>query len=275
MAARSRRSSTMASSLATEDLARQRTEMHTEASRHASGTTRLASRPKRGEREPKPKRQRRPRRWAPPGWDGNRWSARSIHPGGLETHHEPCMSSFISGKVPSSPTDTTRSTGRLAWLRPRNSVSIWEHFADVKRTASTASVCGAMAADNGSSPASVSVMGNGAPTTETLDRSIAAGAVGAIAGSRRPAPLGSAVSDSGQQLPSFLEASAAVKTSVWLAPTALMLAAATNPRKSATSCATSSSVVGGIGDLDVLAPRTPAVTCPADRVSIMALVNGT
>ena len=271
MAARSRRSSTIASSLATEDLARQRTEIHTEASRRAIGTTRPTSRPKRGEREPKPKRQRRPRRWVPPGWDGNRWSARSIHPGGLETHHEPCMSSFISTTAP-SPSRDTRSTGRLAWLRPRNNVSIWEHFADVKRAANTSPICGAMVADNGSSSASASVMGN-APTTETLNRNIAADAVGVGAGYGRAGLLGGGFGDSGRQLPSFLKETAAGTSPVWLAPTALMLAATAKPTKAATACATSSSVAG-IADLDVLAPRTPAVTCPADRVSIMALVHG-
>ena len=97
----------------------------------------------------------RPRRWAPPGWDGNRWSARSIHPGGLETHHEPCMSSFacISADVP--PTSTCRttntSTGRLSWLRPRNIVSTWEHLADVKRRADSRSFSGTVVVPNATS----------------------------------------------------------------------------------------------------------------------------
>ena len=149
MAARSRRSSTMASSMATQDLARQRTEMHIEAATWKTAGKRRASRPAQ-DREPKPKKPRRPRRWAPPGWDGDRWSARSIQPAGLETHHQPCMSSFISPEVPPS---STGSTGRLSWLRPRNSVSIWEHFAEVKRRADESPVCGAVVASNGSSPA--------------------------------------------------------------------------------------------------------------------------
>ena len=62
--------------------------------------------------------------WAPAGWDGNRWSARSIHPAGLETNHVPDMSSFRDA--------ANEASGGLSWLRPHNRVSIWEHLAEVE-----------------------------------------------------------------------------------------------------------------------------------------------
>jgi hypothetical protein len=123
MASRSRRGSTMASSIATQSLARQRDEMHElAATRYPTGKRKAAARPKKPH-EPKPKKPRRPRRWAPAGWDGNRWSARSIHPAGLETNHVPDMSSFRDA--------ANEASGGLSWLRPHNRVSIWEHLAEV------------------------------------------------------------------------------------------------------------------------------------------------
>jgi hypothetical protein len=269
MAARSRRSTTMASSMATQDLARQRTEMQTEAATwHATGKRPASHR--KHERELKPRKTRRPRRWVPPGWDGNRWSARSIHPGGLETHHEPCMSSFLSTEVMSSSADNTcRYAGRLSWLRPRNSVSIWEHFADVKRRATTAPALGVMVARN----ASLAALAN-APTT--LDRcDVSARTVGADAGCEPPATLGGAVGDGGCQMPSFAAATKASERPVWLARSTRMrpVIAKSSEPAAESSCASSSSATGA-ADLDVSAPKTPAVAFSADRVSIMSLVNG-
>jgi hypothetical protein len=132
MASRSRRGSTMASSIATQSLARQRDEMHeADVTGYPTGK-RKASR-KKIPSEPKPKKPRRPRRWAPAGWGGNRWSARSIHPGGLETTHEPDMSSFRTNGGGTADASTA-STG-LSWLRPQNRVSIWEHLAAIEQRA--------------------------------------------------------------------------------------------------------------------------------------------
>lgn len=256
MAARSRRSSTMASSMATQDLARQRTEMHIEAATWKTAGKRRASRPTQ-DREPKPKKPRRPRRWAPPGWDGDRWSARSIQPAGLETHHQPCMSSFISPEVPPS---STGSTGRLSWLRPRNSVSIWEHFAEVKRRADEPPVCGGVLA-SGIGMASVDL--NNAPATVTVDQTIADSIDG-------PAPWGDG---GGRQVPRFVAGTAASKRPAWPAASSLV-ATMSKSRQATASCASSSSTVDDANLQDVPAPQTPAVTCPADRVSIMSLVSG-
>ena len=259
MATRSRRSSTVANSMATQDLARQRTEMHIEATTWQTVGKRKASRPKQ-DREPKPKKPRRPRRWAPPGWDGVRWSARSIQPGGLETHHQPCMSSFISPEVPPS---STEPTGKLSWLRPRNSVSIWEHFAEVKRRADESPACGAVvASNNGSSPALGSDIGiaigvgmNNAPASATLYRTMADGC------------------DVGRQMPGIVVGTEADKRPAWPGESNLV-AAMSKSRQVTASSSSSSSAVGAANFRDVHAPQTPAVTCPADRVSIMSLVHG-
>jgi len=246
MAARSRRSSTMASTMATQDLARQRTEMHIDATTWQTAGKRKSSRCPKQDREPKPKKQRRPRRWAPPGWDGNRWSARSIQPGGLETHHEPCMSSFISPE-PSSP----ESSRRMSWLRPRNSVSIWEHFAEAKRRADETLACGAVVACSGDAPVLASGIGmasidqhNALVATGTLDRPVAD-----ADGAGCPPP----------------RTIAAEKRPAWQGASTLV-AAMTKSRSSA--------AVDVAGFHDVPAPQTPAVICPADRVSIMSLVSG-
>ena len=130
MAARSRRNSTMASSIATQSLARQREEMHDEHGPRYPTGKRKASRPK-TPREPKPKKPRQPRRWAPAGWDKTRRSARSIHPGGLECHHVPDMSAFHDA-MPSVESSGSEYA-RLSWLRPHNRVSIWEHLAALQR----------------------------------------------------------------------------------------------------------------------------------------------
>ena len=266
MAGRSRRSSTAASSMATENLARQRTEMQAEAATRYPTGKRQASRPKR-ESEPKPKKPRRPRRWAPPGWDGNRWSARSVQPGGLETHHEPCMSSFLTTEESSSSADD-RSTGRLSWLRPRNSVSIWEHYAEVKRRAdmATANEHPLMSA----SGSAVQPMPIGKPAPATTDRAICGSAstngAGQNAGCERLPPRPNALgesSDSDRHLPGFDADGAGSNPTVWPAPGGLV--AAIKSRSSSSR---------EVGDLDVPAPKTPAVACPADRVSIMSLVHG-
>ena len=256
----------MANSMATQDLARQRTEMHIEAATRQTAGKRKASRPKQ-DREQKPKKPRRPRRWAPPGWDGVRWSARSIQPGGLETHHRPCMSSFIAPELPPS---STTSTGKLSWLRPRNSVSIWEHFAEVKRRADESPACGAVVASNGSSPALGSDIGiasvgmNNAPASATLYRTVADGADG-------PPPCSD---DGGWQMPRCVVGAEAGKRSARPAEGNMVVAMSKSRQVTASFASSSSSVVGAANFQDVHAPQTPAVTCPADRVSIMSLVHG-
>ena len=274
MAGRSRRSSTAASSMATENLARQRTEMQAEAATRYPTGKRKASRPKR-ESEPKPKKPRRPRRWAPPGWDGNRWSARSVQPGGLETHHEPCMSSFLTTEESSSSV-ADRSTGRLSWLRPRNSVSIWEHYAEMKRRAEmvTANERPLVSASGGG----VQPMPIGKPASGITDQAICGSSstdgVGQNAKRNGSAPWPGALGESGEsdrRLPGFAANSADGNPTVWPAPGGLVVA---NAKSRMMPTCTSSSSSREPGGLDVPVPKTPAVTCPADRVSIMSLVHG-
>eukprot|EP01046_Picozoa_sp_COSAG06_P057823 COSAG06_NODE_11401_length_1517_cov_1.696328_1_plen_168_part_10 len=128
MAARSRRNSTMASSIATKSLARQREEMHDEHGPRYPTGKRKASRPK-TPREPKPKKPRQPRRWAPAGWDKTRRSARSIHPGGLECHHVPDMSAFHDAmpSVESSGSEYARGCHGCAHTIESVSGSTWQH----------------------------------------------------------------------------------------------------------------------------------------------------
>lgn len=266
--------------MATLDLARQRTEMHTEVAttttRYPTGK-RSASRPKR-DKEAKPKRPRRPRRWVPPGWDRSRWSARSIQPGGLETHHEPCMASFISNTETSLA--DTRSTARLAWLRPRNSVSIWEHLADVNRRPDAApdSVALESGTGNVSTMATrndmhcVGIGNSKRATAQKLEQSIDASTITDVAVADVSTSLDVVFGTSDRPV----AASAVSPKRAGWPGSANMVAAlskSSDPGPVTSSCGSSTSTAGGTG-LDQPAPRTPAETCRADRVAIMSLVNG-
>ena len=112
--------------MATASLTRQRMELHeqalVDAPRYPTGK-RKATRPAISS-EPKVKKPRRPRRWVHPQIESTPWTARSVHPAGLESHHKPNMSAFFSADEPPS---------KLSWLKPRNQVSVWEHMAEGRR----------------------------------------------------------------------------------------------------------------------------------------------
>jgi hypothetical protein len=264
MAVRSRRGSTLASSMATASLTRQRTELHAQARanapRYPTGK-RKVTRPAKSS-EPREKKQRRPRRWAPPNWDGVAWTARSVHPAGLETHHEPNMSAFFTTAVPPS---------KLSWLKPRNQVSIWEHLAEVQRRADSA-YSSSNAAVGGES--SESVPGKGVESCACFSRMGEGTALslhhlqpppGVIPGKQllnRPAAHDCV--DLTGEVPDRGAAAERLGGKVLSVPPSPVLLCGVP----ATEVDQQLLVPWGVSSL-----KTPAATCPANRVSIMSLVS--
>ena len=262
MAARSRRGSTLASSMATASLTRQREELHeqalADAPRYPTGK-RKATRPVRP-KERQPKKPRRPRRWAPPGWDGVTWTARSVHPGGLETHHEPNMSAFFSADQP--------STG-LSWLKPRNQVSIWEHMAEVQRRRDVAAAVAAAAG-----PGTDSVLVPTSSETEMKEKKVVASGTATVVHDRA---LPASASNSCPK-PTHVELPRAAKTvpADYTVPVGQPDRVAEAVSRSPTLSLCGAPATAAAANVDrTLSPalKTPAASCPADRISIVSLVG--
>jgi len=265
----------MASSMATLDLARQRTEMEKEtlasAPRYPTGK-RKATRPSRVASEPQPKQPRRPRRWRPPGWDGVPWTARSVHPGGLESNHEPNMTSFR----PTVRDSDGPSSSRLSWLRPHNRVSIWEHLAEVERQAGTVAASPAVVMSGTSTLSSSGAVRSASvvDTMKALQGSVAREAFADTAENELVKGTAQRLSAAGCSIgPSSYVAVPPAGRPTWAVPS-FGLAVAVSDSPSSTLCAVSSSTVE-VDDPTAPAVTTPAATCPADRVSIESLVNKT
>ena len=258
MAGRSRRGSTLASSMATASLTRQREELHeqqlADAPRYPTGkrkATRTAAAPK----EKQPTKPRGPRCWVPPGWDKVPWTARSVHPAGLETHHEPNMSAFFSS--------ADQPPSGLSWLKPRNQVSIWEHMAEAQRRQD---VNETQAAAPCPGIGSVPVLASS--ETKTKEKKVvASGTAATVVMNDRawsasvPTPV---------ELPCATETTAAEST---------VLAEQDDRGDAGTGSPTllRCGVTASSANVDLThslaALKTPADTCPADRVSIMSLVE--